>query len=127
MSTLTKTRERTFKTEWFAKTAKKAKITDTELCKAVQEVRQGQADDLGGGVFKRRLHRNSHRSIVLAKGGRFWIYAYLFAKKDRNNIDEDELLGFRQLAKSYAALTSAQVTQLVSTAKLMEICHDNTV
>ena len=127
MSTLTKTRERTFKTAWFAKSAKKAQITDTELCNAVQEVLQGQADDLGGGVFKKRLHRNTHRSIVLAKGGQFWIYTYLFAKKDRDNINDEELLGFRQLAKYYAELTSAQVSQLVSTEQLKEICHDNTV
>jgi hypothetical protein len=57
----------------------------------------------------------------------FWIYTYLFAKKDIDNIDDDELLGFHQLAKYYAALTPAQVTQLVSTAQLKEICHDNTV
>jgi hypothetical protein len=63
----------------------------------------------------------------LAKGGQFWIYTYLFAKKDRDNINDEELLGFRQLAKYYAELTSAQVTQLVSTAQLKEICHDNTV
>jgi hypothetical protein len=40
------------------------------------------------------------RSIILAKGGRYWIYAYLFAKKDRDNISDDELEDFRTLAKS---------------------------
>lgn len=44
----------------------------------------GQADDLGGGVFKKRLNDNMHRSIVLAKAGEFWVFAYLFAKKDRD-------------------------------------------
>ena len=43
---------------------------------------RGQADDLGGGVFKKRLNDNMHRSIVLAKGGRHWVFAYLFAKKE---------------------------------------------
>ena len=42
-------------------------------------------------MFKKRLNRNDHRSIVLAKGGRFWVYAYLFAKKDRANIGDGEL------------------------------------
>jgi hypothetical protein len=55
---------------------------------------KGQADDLGGGVFKKRLNKNLHRIIILAKGGRFWIYAYLFAKKDRANIEDDELDDF---------------------------------
>ena len=43
---------RTFKTAWFSKAARKARIKDGELCKAIQEVMDGQADDLGGGVFE---------------------------------------------------------------------------
>ena len=62
-------RERTFKTAWFAKVARKARISDRDLCKAIQQVALGQADDLGGGVFKKRLNENRHRSIVLAKAG----------------------------------------------------------
>ncbi len=61
--------QRTFKTAWFSKAAKKARIDDAELCKAVQQVMQGQAIDLGGGVFKKRLNENSHRSIILARSG----------------------------------------------------------
>ena len=84
---------------------------------------QGHADDLGGGVFKKRLNNNLRRSIILAKGGRYWIYEYLFAKKDRENIDDDELASFRELAKVYAGLTDVQMTQLLQDKDLMEICH----
>jgi hypothetical protein len=52
---------RVFKTAWFAKEARKAKITDGELCRAIKQVMQGQADDLGGGVYKKRLNDNMHR------------------------------------------------------------------
>lgn len=62
---------RTFKTAWFAKAARKAHISDEELCEAIRQVALGQADDLGGGVFKKRLNKNRHRSIILAKSGRF--------------------------------------------------------
>jgi hypothetical protein len=48
---------RAFKTAWFEKAAHKAEITDTELCKAIKQVRLGQCDDLGGGVFKKRLNK----------------------------------------------------------------------
>lgn len=113
---------RVFKTAWFAKAARKAKIRDGELCKAIAEVIKGLADDLGGGVFKKRLNKNDHRSIILAKGGRFWIYAYLFAKKDRANIDDDELQDFRVLAKSYASLTKEQLALLREDGELTEIC-----
>ena len=80
---------RVFKTAWFAKAARKARIKNEELCEAIQEVMKGQADDLGGGVFKKRLNKNRHRSIILAKGGRYWIYAFLFAKQDRANIEDE--------------------------------------
>lgn len=114
---------RAFKTAWFAKAARKARIADIELCEALEDVMRGQADDLGGGVFKKRLNRNMHRSIILAKGGRYWIYQYLFAKKDRANIDADELEDFRTLAKSYATLSERQIARLLEEKDLTEICH----
>jgi hypothetical protein len=114
---------RAFKTAWFSKAARKARIEDGELCEALREVMKGQADDLGGGVFKKRLNKNRHRSIILAKGGRYWIYEYLFAKKDRANVEDDELEDFRILAKSYATLTEKQVSRLLEEKDLTEICH----
>ena len=65
----------------------------------------GQADDLGGGVFKKRPGKNLYRCLILALGRRSWVYAYHFAKKDRANIDEDELAAFRLLAGLYARKT----------------------
>lgn len=56
------------------------------LCKAIAQVVAGQADDLGGGVFKKRLSGNRYRSIILARGRNYWVYQYLFAKQDRANI-----------------------------------------
>jgi len=114
---------RTFKTAWFTKAARKARIKDADLCEAIQEVMKGQADDLGGGVFKKRLNENLHRSIILAKGGRSWIYEYLFAKRDRANIEDDELKDFRTLAKSYVMLNDEQVAKLLAGKDLTEICH----
>lgn len=116
--------KRVFKTSWFAKAAKKAKIRDLELCEAIQQVMDGQAVDLGGGVFKKRLNNNLHRSIILAKGDCYWIYEYLFAKKDRDNIDDNELMDFRKLAKLYAGLSNNQIEQLVHEKSLVEVCHE---
>ncbi len=83
----------------------------------------GQADDLGGGVFKKRLRKNQYRSILVAKGGRYWVYAYLFAKQDRNNIEDDELREFRALAELYARKTDAHLAREIQLKELMEICH----
>jgi hypothetical protein len=114
---------RTFKTAWFAKAARKAHITDEELCSAIQQVSLGQADDLGGGLFKKRLRKNQYRSIILARTGHFWVYEYLFAKQDRADIEADELAGFRKLVKAYAGLTTDQVSQLLRGKDWMEICN----
>ena len=114
---------RMFKTAWFTKASRKAGISDKQLCLAIAQVMQGRADDLGGGVFKKRLNDNRHRSIILAKGGRYWVCEYLFAKQDRDNIDADELVAFRVLAISYAELSDVQVTELVEQRFFVEICN----
>jgi hypothetical protein len=114
---------RVFKTAWFSKAAGKARIADVELCTAIRQVMAGQADDLGGGVFKKRLDKNRSRSIVLARGGRFWVYEYLFAKKDRANIEDDDLAKLRKLAKTYEALTPQQMNELIDEGSWMEICN----
>ena len=112
---------RVFKTAWFTRAAKKARIGDAELCKAIGQAMAGQADDLGG-VFKKRLGGNRHGSIVLARGGERWVYEYLFAKQDRANIDDAELKAFRAIAKVYAALTAEQVKELTTGKDWIEIC-----
>lgn len=62
-------RERIFKTAWFAKAAAKARIDDFELCTAIGQVMTGQADDLGGGVFKKRL---SKKCLAFNNFGKRW-------------------------------------------------------
>jgi len=114
--------ERVFKTAWFTKAARKAHIPGEELCSAIGQVMLGQADDLGGGVFKKRLRKNQYRSIILARAGHYWVYGYLFAKQDRTNIAGDELADLRKLVKVYAGLTTDQVNQLIRENDWMEIC-----
>jgi hypothetical protein len=116
--------ERVFKTAWFSKAARKARITDAELYTAIRQVMLGQAVDLGGGVFKKCLGKNLYRSILVAKGGRYWVYEYLFAKKDQANIEDNELAKFRQLAKVYATLTEQQVNWLIEENSWVEIGNE---
>jgi hypothetical protein len=116
--------DRVFKTAWFSRAARKALIHDEELCKAIRQVMIGQADDLGGGVFKKWLSKNLYRSIIVARGGRFWVYAYLFAKKDRANIGHDELAEYRGLAALYARKTEADIATELGLKELVEICDE---
>jgi hypothetical protein len=114
---------RTFKTAWFAKAAQKAEIKDAELCKAIKQVMEGKCDDLGGGVYKKRLNKNMHRSLIVAKGGRYWVYAALFSKKDRANIEDDELDVLRGLADLYKDKTDDDIQKELNSKKLVEICN----
>ena len=117
--------ERVFNTAWFSKALRKASISDSELCKAIAQVKLGQADDLGGGVFKKRLSKNDYRSIIVAKAGQFWVFEYLFAKKDMASISEEDLVGFRKLTKRYQVLTTNQLTQLITNGYWKEICNED--
>ena len=74
------------------------------------------------GGFKKRLDKNRSRSIILARGGQHWVYEYLFAKKDRANIEDSELANLRKIAKAYEALTEQQVDELIDEGSWMEIC-----
>jgi hypothetical protein len=115
---------RVFKTKSFARDARKARIRDDELCRVISKAAQGQITDLGGRVFKARLNKNAYRSIILARGrGDRWFYQYLFAKKDRENIDEDELEAFRLLADGYAKVTGTALKALIRNGDLIEICR----
>lgn len=115
---------RLFKTKRFAMQAAKAWIGDDELREAFCEMLQGQADNLGGGVWKKRLNANRHRSIVLAKGGDYWVYQFLYAKKDQSNISPRHLADLRELAKTYGGLTETGVQRLLDMKELMEISHE---
>jgi hypothetical protein len=117
-------RPRAFKSAWFARAAKKARIGDAALCKAIAQVLAGQADDLGGGVFKKRLSNNQYRSIILARGGDYWVYQYLFAKQDKANIDDDDLKLLRLAAKEYAKLTPEQVDHQIAEGLWIELDAD---
>ncbi|MHC8303083.1 type II toxin-antitoxin system RelE/ParE family toxin [Pseudomonas sp. ZS1P83] len=115
---------RLFKTTRFAMQAGKAWVGDDELREAFTEMLNGQADNLGGEVWKKRLNANRHRSIVLARGGHYWIYQLLFAKKDRSNINFAELTELRGLAKVYGALTEMQVQHLLDAKEFVELSHE---
>jgi len=118
---------RIFKTAWFSKVARKAGIDDAALLDAVRQAIMGQAVDMGGGVFKKRLNQNRHRAIVLAKVGNRWVLEYLFAKQDKANIARDELQAFRKLASLYAGLSDTQVQQLLDNSDWLEIDNEQAI
>lgn len=115
---------RVLKTKWFTKAAKAALIPDDELCTAVAEVAKGQGNDLGGGVWKKRLSDNRNRSIILTGNSRFWVYEFLFAKADSDNISAAGLTALRKIADDYKdTLTDQLVARLTKDKGWKEICN----
>jgi hypothetical protein len=122
---------RVFKTKWFVRFARKEGIADSELCEAVARAERGLIDaDLGGGVIKQRLARpgqgksGGFRSIVLFQIRHRAVFAYGFAKSERDNIDGDELRAFRDLAAALLAYDDEQLRFALDSNVLKEVtCH----
>ena len=59
----------------------------------------------------------------LPGAGAIWVFAYLFAKKDRNNITAAELTAFRDLAALYDHKTDRDIDLETKAGELTEICN----
>ena len=119
---------RVFKTKPFSRFSAHEGIEDALLCEAVKWADSGLVDaDLGGGVIKQRLPREGQgrsggfRSIVLFRQGNLAIFAYGFAKNERDNIGRPELKAFRKLAEVMLSLDNVALKAAMATGTMMEV------
>lgn len=84
---------RVFTTKAFSKFARKERLTDKQLRKAVAELEDGLFDaDLGSHVFKKRIaHGNqgksgAYRTLLAFRSGDKTFFLYGFAKNEKDNI-----------------------------------------
>lgn len=89
---------RTFKTKWFARFARKERITDKMLAVAMREVEEGLNDgELGGGLIKKRVaragggKRGGYRTIIVHRSGSRSVFVYGFPKSAKANLSPVEL------------------------------------
>ena len=87
--------------------------------------------DLGGGVIKRRAARSGqgrsggYRTIILLRSGARAVFAYGFAKKDRDNIGRDELEALKALADELLSYDDAAVEKAIAANALIEVERDD--
>jgi hypothetical protein len=119
---------RVFKNTWFNRFASKEGITDNELLEIVNKLEAKQADaNLGGDVYKMRVARQGegksggNRVIVYFRSEFRTLFAYGFAKSDRDNIDQGELAAFKSRAKETFLLTDEQIESRIKKGSLIEI------
>ena len=121
---------RIYKNAWFAKFARKERIGDAALCDAVDRAVRGLIDaDLGGGVIKQRVAREGEgksggfRTLILFRQAERAIFAFGFAKNDRDNVSAVELAELKDAAKVMLGLTLHEIEAMSRTGKLLEVKH----
>ncbi len=118
---------RIFKSKQFARLAIKAKIGDSELCDVFAQLLKGTSvENLGGNVYKKRLHKNLYRAIILTNAGEFWFFVHLYAKKDVANISDADLKDFKNAATVLSQLSTKDIETALKNDGFTELnCNDD--
>lgn len=107
---------------------KKAGIDDAALCKAVEDAERGLIDaKLGGGIIKQRIARpgkgksGGFRAMVLYRTHARAIFVHGFAKKDQENIEDDELAALKLLASQMLSFDDQAIAKAIESGTLTEV------
>jgi hypothetical protein len=122
---------RIFKTRWFTRFARAERIIDGSLSQAVTRAEQGLIDaNLGGAVIKQRVARpgqgrsGGYRVLIAYSAGYRAVFLYGFAKRERKNIEPDELATLREFAAAWLAANPKQIAEALSEGALKEVAYD---
>ncbi|MCX7124358.1 MAG: type II toxin-antitoxin system RelE/ParE family toxin [Gammaproteobacteria bacterium] len=122
---------RVFKTQDFAKWAKKQSVTDKAIKKAVSEMQKGLIyAELGDGLCKQQIarpgqgKRGGHRTLIAFKKDDRAVFVFGLSKSDRANIDEQEEKLYRQLAIQFLSLTEEKINYMLAEKTLIEVSYE---
>ncbi len=122
---------RIFKTRWFTRFARGEQITDGSLSQAIKRAELGLIDaDLGGGVIKQRVARpgrgrsGGYRMLIAYRAGHRAVFLYGFAKRERENIEPDELATLREIAAIWLAADAKRIAHALNEGVLREMTYD---
>src|SRR5271170_4292533 len=112
--------------------ARRERIADSSLREAVERAGHGSIDaDLGGGVIKQRVARSGqgrsggYRMLIAYRAGTRAVFLYAFAKKERENIDPDELLTLREIGATWLAADARRLAQALEEGILQEVTNED--
>ncbi len=122
---------RIFKTKWLGRFARRERIADETLREAIERAERGIIDgDLGGGIIKQRVARSGqgrsggYRMLVAYRMGDRAVFLYGFAKRERENIDPDELLTLREIGAAWLAANTTRIARALKEDALQEVTDD---
>lgn len=120
-----------FKTRWFARFAQRENITDTSLREAIARAERGLIDaELGGGLIKQRVARRGqgrsggHRAIIAYLAGSKAFFLHGFAKSDRDNVGEDELIALKKFGRRLLTADVQTLNGMFEDGSLKEVDGD---
>lgn len=122
---------RIFKTKWLARFARREGIADKSLREAIERAERGLIDaDLGSGLIKQRVARQGkgrsggYRMIVGYRLKERAVFLVGFAKNERENLEDDELLSLREIARTWLAAADSRMEKELESGNLLEIEDD---
>lgn len=122
---------RIYKARWLARFMRRERIADRSLREAITRAERGLVDaDLGGGIIKQRVAREGqgrsggYRMLVAYRAGERAVFLYGFAKRERENIDPDELLTLREIGAAWLTADERHIRQAIEEGLLQEVRDD---
>jgi hypothetical protein len=122
---------RIFKTRWFARFVRHERIADTSLIEAIARAERGLIDaDLGGGLIKLRVARQGqgrsggYRMMIAYRAKDRAVFFYGFAKSDRENLNQNELLTARKVAADFLAMDADGLAKAIEEDEIEEVKND---
>ena len=119
---------RVFKTKQFGRYAMRARIDDDSLKEAIERAERGLVDaELGGGVIKLRIARkgqgrsSGYRTLIAYHRNKRAVFLYGFAKNERENIDDEELMLLKEMAVAWLRVSDEELNHSHSKGLLQEI------
>ncbi|MDD2901642.1 MAG: type II toxin-antitoxin system RelE/ParE family toxin [Syntrophales bacterium] len=119
---------RIFKTKWFGRFARDERISNDSLRQAIERAERGSVDaDLGGGVIKQRVARagqgrsRGYRVLIAYRDGDRAVFLYGFAKNERENIGDDELVTLKEIATAWLEADVERLEHAISEGILQEV------
>ena len=117
-----------FKTKWLARFARRERLDDASLRGAIDRMERGIVDaDLGGGLIKQRVARagqgrsGGYRMLLAYRSGERAVFLYGFAKNERENIEDAELLTLREIGAAWLAADAKGIARALSEDALQEV------
>ncbi|MDI1267367.1 MAG: type II toxin-antitoxin system RelE/ParE family toxin [bacterium] len=118
---------RIFKTKTLARFTRQNDIPDSSLILAVERAQRGLIDaDLGGQIIKQRVARPGEGKrggfrLLLGFGSHRSVFLFGFAKSERENIGDTELITLRQIAGSFLNADSDKIARALEDRTLIEV------